>query len=191
VAASAVTLKSEFDVHEEEPPHALTIEEIEEIVERYASGAVRAAKAGFDGLEINAGADPPLPQPSFPASGTEGMTSTAPRAWRTGPAFLLISKRDQEEGGAGLPRPGAHERHRDRRGDEGFSIEEAKAVAKILEGVGVDSLHVRSHWAGMHQGSYHHDTLFYPATHIPIEQFPKDWTGAAGDLSPTCPSEPL
>ena len=57
VAASAVTLKSEFDVHEDEPPHALTIAEIEEIVERYAGGAVRAAKAGFDGLEINAGAD--------------------------------------------------------------------------------------------------------------------------------------
>jgi 2,4-dienoyl-CoA reductase-like NADH-dependent reductase (Old Yellow Enzyme family) len=56
VAASAVTLKvlqSVFDVHEEEPPEALTIAEIEEITERYINGALRVAEAGFDGLEIN------------------------------------------------------------------------------------------------------------------------------------------
>ena len=63
-------------------------------------------------------------------------------------------------------------------GAEGFSLEEGKAVAKILEAVGVDCLHVRTHWAGMHQGSYHQDVLFYPETHIPIEEFPKelDWS---------------
>ena len=39
------------------PPEALTIEEIEEITERYISGALRVAEAGFDGLEINTGGD--------------------------------------------------------------------------------------------------------------------------------------
>ena len=61
VAASAVTLgalKSVFDeASEEEPPEALTIAEIEEITERYISGALRVAEAGFDGLEINTAGD--------------------------------------------------------------------------------------------------------------------------------------
>jgi len=35
----------------------LTIAEIEEITERYIKGAERAAKAGFDGLEINTAGD--------------------------------------------------------------------------------------------------------------------------------------
>jgi 2,4-dienoyl-CoA reductase-like NADH-dependent reductase (Old Yellow Enzyme family) len=37
IAASAVTLKSPYDVHEPEPPRAVTISEIEQIIEHYAS----------------------------------------------------------------------------------------------------------------------------------------------------------
>jgi 2,4-dienoyl-CoA reductase (NADPH2) len=63
-------------------------------------------------------------------------------------------------------------------GDEALSIEEAKQIAKIYESVGVDSLHVRSHWAGMHQGSYNQENMFYPEPHIPLKDFPKelDWS---------------
>ena len=63
-------------------------------------------------------------------------------------------------------------------GDEALSIEDAKQIAKIYESVGVDSLHVRSHWAGMHQGSYNQENMFYPEPHIPLKDFPKelDWS---------------
>ena len=37
------------------PPRALTIEEIEEIVDKFIKTAERAAKAGFDGIEVNGG----------------------------------------------------------------------------------------------------------------------------------------
>ena len=39
-------------------------------------------------------------------------------------------------------------------GEEGFSIEEGKELAVLLETAGVDSLHVKSHWMGMHQASF-------------------------------------
>ena len=64
-------------------------------------------------------------------------------------------------------------------GEEGLTIEEAKQIARIYEAAGVDSLQVRSHWAGMHQGSSNHEVLFYPEPHIPLSEFPKelDWSG--------------
>src|SRR5208283_5896853 len=46
-------LKSENDFHNE-VPRALTIPEIEEIVDKFANAAVRAHKAGFEGVDINA-----------------------------------------------------------------------------------------------------------------------------------------
>ena len=62
--------------------------------------------------------------------------------------------------------------------DEALSLDEAKEIARILVAAGVDSLHVRSHWAGMHQGSYNQENMFYPETHIPMSEFPKelDWS---------------
>src|SRR5208283_1851427 len=43
---------------------------------------------------------------------------------------------------------------------------------------GANSLHIRSHWLGMHQGSFCHDVLFYPEPQIPVKEFPKqmDWS---------------
>ena len=178
VAASAVTLKSEFDVHEEEPPHSLTIAEIEEIVERYVSGAVRAAKAGFDGLEINAGADH-LFHTFLSRFWNKRDDMYGAQSLENRTRFLVdIIKGIKSRVGQDFPVSVLMNAVEIGAGEESFSIEEAKALAKILENAGVDLLHVRSHWAGMHQGSYHHDVLFYPETHIPIEQFPKelDWS---------------
>ena len=53
MAASPTVLKNENDFHNE-PPHELTIPEIEVIIDKFASAAVRAQKAGFDGVDINA-----------------------------------------------------------------------------------------------------------------------------------------
>jgi len=35
-------------------------------------------------------------------------------------------------------------------GDLGLSLEENKTLAQICEKAGADSLHIRSHWVGMH-----------------------------------------
>jgi 2,4-dienoyl-CoA reductase-like NADH-dependent reductase (Old Yellow Enzyme family) len=63
-------------------------------------------------------------------------------------------------------------------GYEGLNTEETKEIAKIFQEAGADSLHIRSHWLGVHQGSFCHDVLFYPEPHIPLKEFPKemDWS---------------
>jgi 2,4-dienoyl-CoA reductase-like NADH-dependent reductase (Old Yellow Enzyme family)/thioredoxin reductase len=178
VAASPVTFPSIFDVHEDEPPASLTIEEIEELVERYAASAGRLADCGFDGVEIHAGADHLLDtflsrfwnrrDDIYGAQNWENRTRfllqiiEAVRK-RVGPDFAIQAFLNGIEFGVG---------------DQGLSLEENKKLAQICEQAGVDSLHIRSHWVGMHQGSYLSDTLFYPEPHIPLSEFPKemDWT---------------
>src|SRR4030042_1326340 len=53
IADSTVVLKNANDFHNEKP-HELTIPEIEMLIDKFASAAVRAQKAGFDGVDINA-----------------------------------------------------------------------------------------------------------------------------------------
>ena len=178
IAASAVTIKSEYDVHEESPPKELTVAEIEELVDRYASAAVRAAKAGFDGVEVHAGADHLLPtfisrfwnkrHDAYGAQNMENRTrfvveiihEIKKRLGQDYPIQVLMN--GMEIGG----------------GDEGMTLEEGQELAKILQKAGANSLHVRTHWFGQHQGSYHHDVLFYPEPFIPLKSFPKelDWS---------------
>jgi 2,4-dienoyl-CoA reductase-like NADH-dependent reductase (Old Yellow Enzyme family) len=52
IAASPVSIKSEADLHDD-VPRELTIPEIEEIVDKFANAAVRAEKAGFQGVDVN------------------------------------------------------------------------------------------------------------------------------------------
>jgi len=178
-AASAVTFPSPFDVHDEKPPHALTIDEIEELVDRFASGTARLQAAGWDGIEINAAADHlfhsflsrfwnkrddkygPQSMENRTRFIVDVIKEIKRRCGRDFPVQILMNAIE-----VGLP------------GDEALSIEEAKQIAKIYESVGVDSLHVRSHWAGMHQGSYNQENMFYPEPHIPLKDFPKelDWS---------------
>ena len=178
VAASPVTFPSMFDVHEEEPPEQLTIAEIEELVERYAAAAGRLADAGFDGVEIHTGADhlfdsflsrfwnrrDDIYGPQSMENRTRFVLDTIEAVRkRVGPDFAIQVFMNGIEAGVG---------------DLGLSLEENKELARIYQDAGVDSLHVRSHWVGMHQGSYLSDTLFYPEPHIPLSEFPKemDWT---------------
>ncbi len=182
VAASAVTLgalKSVFDeASEEEPPKALTIAEIEEITERYINGALRVAKAGFDGLEINTAGDHlghtflsrfwNRRSDKYGAQNMENRTRFVVDILRgikkrVGHDFPVQILMNALEIGAG---------------EESLNIEEAKQIAKIFQEAGADSLHIRSHWLGMHQGSFCHDVLLYPETHIPLKEFPKemDWS---------------
>lgn len=178
VAASAVTIKSEFDVHEDQPPRALTIPEIKELVDRYASMAVRAAKAGFDGVEVHSGSDHLLPtflsrfwnkrQDEYGAQNMQNrtrfvveiITEIKRRLGKDFPLQVLIN--GVEVGG----------------GEEGMTIAESKEIAGILEAAGADSLQVRAHWFGQHQGSSHNDLIFYPEPPVPFKDLPKelDWS---------------
>lgn len=118
---------------------ALTVSEIETIVEQFADAAVRAKEAGFDGVEIHGGHGYLLHSFNSPFSNKrcdEYGGSIAGRAKfscdvvkrvreKVGPDFLVQYRISCEEGV-----PGA------------ITIEEAKAIAMLLEDAGIDMLHV-------------------------------------------------
>ena len=179
IAASAVTVRSPFDVHEPDPPHALTTAEVEEVVETFVSGAERAARGGIDGVEINCADDHLLP-------------TFLSRFWnkrddRYGPQSMENRARVVVEIVQGIKRrvgadyPVQVRMNAIEIGAEplGLTVAEGQELARLLETAGVDSLHVKSHWMGMHQGSYNQEVLFYPEPHIPLSEFPTelDWSG--------------
>ncbi len=179
VAASPVTFMSPFDVREEEPPHELTIGEIEELVERFASGAARLQQAGWDGIEVNAAADH-LFHSFLSRYFNKRDDKYGPQSMENRTRFIVdVIKEIKKRCGPDFPVQILMNAIEIGAGEEGLTIEEAKQIARIYEAVGVDSLQVRSHWAGMHQGSSNHEVLFYPEPHIPLSEFPKelDWSG--------------
>lgn len=178
VAASAVTMYSPFDVHEEEPPHALTIDEIEELIDRFASGAARLQQAGWDGIEINAAADH-LFHSFLSRFWNKRDDIYGPQSMENRTRFIVqVIREIKKRCGQDFPVQILMNALEIGAGEEGLTLEEAKEIARIYEANGVDSLHVRYHWAGMHQGSYLPDNIFYPEPHIPLSEFPKemDWS---------------
>lgn len=179
VASSAYNppiVQSEFDHHGEKSPRPLTIPEIEEIAELFVNAAVRAQKAGFDGVEFNTASDSLLTTFLSPfwnkrddiygAQNLENRTrllTTIIRETksRTGKDFPIMILMNGMEVGA----------------SEGITLADSKAIANIFQEVGVDALQVRSHWFGNHIGSYNHENLYYPEPQIPLKDFPKglDW----------------
>ena len=118
---------------------ALTVEEIEQIVEQFADAAVRAKKAGFDGVEIHGGHGYLLHSFNSPFSNKRcdayggSITGRAKLSVdivkrvreKVGNDFMIQYRISCEEGV-----PGA------------ITIEEAKAIAMLLEEAGIDLLHV-------------------------------------------------
>jgi 2,4-dienoyl-CoA reductase (NADPH2) len=178
-AASAVKpVESQFDFPSEGSPRELTVEEIVELVKLFAEFAERARKAGFDGVELNAGGDHLfstfLSRRNNKREDAYGYASMENRSRfmvemiqaikaKSGWDFPVCVLFNAVEGGAG---------------DQGMTFAEAKELAVILEKAGADALHVRSHWFGHHLGSYNQDNLFYPEPFVPLELFPKgpDWS---------------
>jgi 2,4-dienoyl-CoA reductase (NADPH2) len=178
VAASAVTIKSAYDVHEEEPPRALTIAEIQELVDRYAGAAVRAAQAGFDGVEVHTGSDHLLPT-FLSRFWNKRQDEYGPQSLENRTRFVVqIIKEIKKRLGKDFPVQVLMNGLEIDGGNEGLTLEEGRAIAKILEQAGADSLQVRSHFFGQHQGSSHNELLFYPEPYVPLKSFPKemDWS---------------
>ncbi len=174
VAASPVVPPSgEFDLHGDEPPRELTISEIQELSALFSQLMVRLKKAGFDGMEINAGCDHIFAtflsrywNKRRDAYGFETMENRS--------RFLVETIKGIKNGcGEDFPVSVLINAVEGGMGSEGMTLEESKALAILLEKAGADSLHVRSHFLGHHVGSYNHENLFYPERCAPVELFPK------------------
>ena len=183
VSSSPIAFGSPFDIHQDPPPRALTIGEIEGLVERFASGAARLQKAGWDGIEINAGADHLfhsfLSRPWNTRDDQYGPQSmenrsrfivdvikeVKTRCGRDFPVQILMNGVE-----AGVP--------------GGLTVEECKEIARIYESIGVDSLQVRGQWSAAHHG---HESLFYPEPFIPLRDFPKEMDWSHGGVASMVP----
>jgi 2,4-dienoyl-CoA reductase (NADPH2) len=181
IGASPVSFESEGDFHAE-TPHPLTVAEIQEIVDKFAGAAVRAQKAGFDGVDINAASSHLLHNFFSPfwnkrTDSYGGSIENRARfameiireiKKRLGKDFPVSIIMNGIEMGQGI---GVDDR-------KCLTHEDARGIAKCLQQAGADAIQVRSHFLGYHVGAYLPDALFYPAPPIPIESFPKPYNAA-------------
>jgi 2,4-dienoyl-CoA reductase (NADPH2) len=178
IAASAVTMKANNDFHNE-MPRVLTVPEIEAIIDKFASAAVRARKAGFDGVDINAASSHLLHNflsPFWNRRQDSYGGTTENRARFVTSIVKEIKKRLGRDFAVSVCINAAeYGRILDIADDRCLTIEDAKATARLLQAAGADALHVRSHWLGYHVGAYLPDLLFYPEPVIPLKDFPKNY----------------
>jgi 2,4-dienoyl-CoA reductase (NADPH2) len=179
VAASAVWLKNEHDFHNE-VPKPLTIPEIEGIVDKFASAAERAKKAGFEGVDINAASSHLFHNFLSPFWNKRediygGSLENRARLLvqliqeikgRTGKDFAVSVIINGIEIGQAV---GIDNR-------TCLTPEDSREIAVLLEKAGVDMIQVRSHWIGRHLGAFLPDTLFYPEA--PADSLPEEYDGS-------------
>ena len=171
-------MKNANDFHNE-VPHELTIAEIEEKIDKFASAAVRAQKAGFDGVDINAASSHLLHNfispfwnrrkdiyGGSPENRARIVTSIIKeikkRLGRDFPVSVCINGIEVGRM-AGIP------------DDQCMTPEYSRAIGRILAAAGADAIQVRNHWIGYHVGGYLPDVLFYPEPPIPTREFPAEY----------------
>jgi len=178
IASSPVYFQSENDFHNE-IPRELTTAEVEGIIDKFASAAVRAAKAGFDGVDINAASSHLLHNFLSPFFNRRkdmygGNTENRARIVTT------IIKEIKTRLGSDFPVSvciNGIEVGRMAGIDDRICMtpEESRAIARLLAAAGADAIQIRNQWLGYHVGSYLPDVLFYPEPPIPLKEFPPEY----------------
>ncbi|MGD9142599.1 MAG: FAD-dependent oxidoreductase [Dehalococcoidia bacterium] len=178
IAASPVSFKSDNDFHNE-IPRELTIEEIEEIIDKFASAAVRAEKAGFDGVDVNAASSHLLHNFISPFWNRRRDKYGGSRENRVRIATSII-KEIKKRLGQDFPVSvcingieigqvvGVNDSHC-------LTPEESRETARLLQQAGADAIQIRSQWLGYHVGAYLPDLLMFPEPPIPYRNFPPDY----------------
>jgi 2,4-dienoyl-CoA reductase (NADPH2) len=178
VASSEVTFNDPTDFHNE-VPHVMTIPEIEQKIEKFVSAAARAQKAGFDGVDVNAGSSHlghNFLSPFWNRRTDEYGGSTENRA-----RFVVnIIKGIKQRCGKDFPVSVCF---------NGLEVGQiigvdnklcmtpdySRQIGKILEDAGADAIQLRNHWMGLHVPAYLPDVLFWPEPPIPLNEFPAEY----------------
>jgi 2,4-dienoyl-CoA reductase-like NADH-dependent reductase (Old Yellow Enzyme family)/NADPH-dependent 2,4-dienoyl-CoA reductase/sulfur reductase-like enzyme len=120
-------------------PRALTTEEADELVEKYAEGALRAKKAGFDAVEFHGAHGYLICQ--FLSAYTNKRTDKYGGSLEARMRFALdIVKKTRQKVGSGFPvlfRISAKEFV-----PEGLDLDQTKLIARALQDAGVDCIDV-------------------------------------------------
>ncbi len=150
------------------PTLGLTIAEIEDLIEKFAKGAERAQKAGYDGIEVH-GAHAYLLNSFFSPAWNKRTDkyggSTENRARFACEILRAIKSRVGKDYPVGMRiNGGEYGLARD-----GLTLEEAKAIAKLLAEAGVDYLHVSAFGYGAQYNRVTNpEQVFYPEAPRPL-----------------------
>jgi 2,4-dienoyl-CoA reductase (NADPH2) len=178
IGASAVNLDAPGDFHRD-VPRALSIGEIEALIDKFASAAARVQKAGFDGVDLNAASSHLLHNFLSPFWNRREDTyggSVENRARMATTIVAEIKRRCGAEFPVSVLINGFEMgRMMGIDDDRCLTHQQALETAKLLEKAGADALQVRNHWLGFHVGGFFPDYLFYPEPAIPTSQFPKEY----------------
>jgi 2,4-dienoyl-CoA reductase (NADPH2) len=170
-------------------PQELSISEIEEIVHQFGDQAERIRRAGFQGIELNAGCNHLLN--SFLSRAwnkrqdTYGVGSLESRAKivvdiiqevkrLNGEDFAIIALINGAEPGL----------------EKGITPEECQGIARILQAAGADAIHVRAEFyskpknPSLRDSTQLPDIAFYPETPFPLRGVVDDSRHGAGGWVP-------
>jgi 2,4-dienoyl-CoA reductase (NADPH2) len=181
VGASPVNLDTPGDFHRD-LIRELTIPEIEEIVDKWASAAVRAQKAGFDGVDINAGSTHLLHNFLSPFWNRRQDAYGGSRENRA--RFLTeiigeIKRRCGNDFPVSVCMNGIEIGRTAGIDDEQcMTVEDSQGLAKIIEAAGADAIQVRNQWLGYHVGGFLPDYLFHPEPPFPLNEFPPEYNAS-------------
>jgi 2,4-dienoyl-CoA reductase (NADPH2) len=189
IGASAVSFRSANDFHNR-PPRPLEIAEIEELVDKFASAAVRAEKAGFDGVEFNSASSHlghNFLSPFFNRRTDDYGGSPENRARFACSIIREIKKRLGNDFPVSICMNGIELGRLAGIPDEQcLTAGLALQYARLFQEAGADSIHVRSHWLGYHVGAYLTDVFFFPEPPLPVREFPPEYNasqcGAAANV---------
>ncbi len=178
IGASPVSMNSPTDFHNE-PPRELSTNEIREIVDKFASAAVRAEKAGFDGVDINAGSSHLLHNfisPFWNRRNDEYGESLENRVRFAVQIIQEIKKRLGKDFPVSITINGIEiGQVMGIDNEKCITPDYARNVAQALQDAGADAIQIRSHWLGRHTSSFLTEAIFYPEPPIPLSEFPKEY----------------
>ncbi len=181
IGASPVNLDVPGEFHRD-VLRELTIPEIQDVINKYGSAAARAQKAGFDGVDINAGSSHIVHNflsPFWNRRQDEYGGSLEKRA-----RFLVeIIKAIKKSAGQDFPIVicmNGIEVGRAVGVDDSkcLTVEDARKYAQLAEEAGADAIQVRNHWMGYHVGGFLPDQLFFPEPPVPLKTFPKEYNSS-------------
>jgi len=178
VGASPIRLDSKLDSHNE-TPRELTIPEIEGIVDKFASAAVRAQKAGFDGVEINA-ASSHLLHSFLSPFWNRRQDAYGGSLEKRAKFFIDVIREIKKRLGKDFPTSviinGAEFGQLvGIKNSECLTFEQSKQIAGMAQEAGADAIQIRSNWIGRHVAGFLPEQFFYPESPVPLELFPTEY----------------
>ena len=160
-------------------PRPLTVAEIQDITRKYIDGAERAQKAGYDGIDINAGSSHIIHNflsPFWNRRTDEYGGTQHKRAKllldiitgikeRCGADFPIVICMNGFESGYPI---GVDDKN-------AFTHSLAVQTMLMAEEAGADALMIRSHWLGLHVPGFMPDYMFYPDAQVPLDKMPPQY----------------